>query len=549
MSGWLDDVLGGYLDSVDEREFDAVFLTLLTASGYTDEHLIHGAFEFGKDFIARKGKLQYAFQTKAGDINLAKWRPIRSQVEEMLWNDIAHPAFDADAERRAVLVTTGRLVGGASADAQQYQTTLAKRVRRRGLWLLRPRQKPPFEVWDRESILALLELNPSMTLNGWGEPPLFELLGLLADANRRRISIRSLERVTRSWVGEDLNRATLATALVGNRLLVTQRPDLAANAACCLLRTAAIASHGTPPETADSAAMFAGRRLFEVYAQNLVDVISPLTEDPERLFGLGNEVIGGATYPVRCFAAIESMGLLGLLRLDEDDRAGGEEIGHQLARFVQNQPGAAHPISDRWALSLVPAAVLLRRIGSDALTPWLESVIIWICDHHYRAPGLASVYAEPVTELRFLLGSPLEHIELSPRKQSYLATVVLDLASVLDLPGLYRDAYNDFASDGIAYPVLEPADEVGQYLFDGTGLLSEANVDFDEDHQLSDGWQSAIHHRRAPDTYSLQRSNHSWELLAISTILRDRHFLSVTRELSGLGQPAARAADTRSATR
>src|SRR5688500_5881364 len=124
MSGWLDDVLGAYLDAVSEREFDGAFLALLASAGFSNIHLIHGAYEFGKDFIARRDGVQYGLQTKAGDIGLAPWRSIRSQIEEILWNDIAHPDFDVGLERRAVLVTTGRLIGGAAADAQQYASTL-----------------------------------------------------------------------------------------------------------------------------------------------------------------------------------------------------------------------------------------------------------------------------------------------------------------------------------------------------------------------------------------------------------------------------------------
>lgn len=94
MSGWLDDVLGGYLDTVAERAFDGPFLAYLSATGFADVHLLHGAYEFGKDFIAKRDGQQWAFQTKAGDLGLSAWRGVRSQVDEMLWNDIAHPAFD-----------------------------------------------------------------------------------------------------------------------------------------------------------------------------------------------------------------------------------------------------------------------------------------------------------------------------------------------------------------------------------------------------------------------------------------------------------------------
>ena len=63
----LADAIGNYLDSLTEREFDAPFMALLRLQGFTDVHLLHGAFEFGKDFIAKRiedgNQLQYTFQT------------------------------------------------------------------------------------------------------------------------------------------------------------------------------------------------------------------------------------------------------------------------------------------------------------------------------------------------------------------------------------------------------------------------------------------------------------------------------------------------------
>ena len=50
----LDDVLGRYLDDLEEREFDAPFMALLRSMRYEDIHFLHGTFEFGKDFIAKR---------------------------------------------------------------------------------------------------------------------------------------------------------------------------------------------------------------------------------------------------------------------------------------------------------------------------------------------------------------------------------------------------------------------------------------------------------------------------------------------------------------
>jgi len=64
----LDDVIGNYIDSLTEREFDAPFMALLRLHGFFDIHFRHGSFEFGKDFIAKRvedGKpYQYTFQTR-----------------------------------------------------------------------------------------------------------------------------------------------------------------------------------------------------------------------------------------------------------------------------------------------------------------------------------------------------------------------------------------------------------------------------------------------------------------------------------------------------
>src|SRR5438445_174588 len=143
----LEDIIGGYLDTLEEREFDAPFIGLLRANGYFDIHFLHGAFEFGKDFIAKKqveGRvLQFAFQTKAGNIDLNAWRAGRQQVDDMRMTGVAHPSFDAGLPRAAVFVTTGKLVGAAAVNAQEYARFLAERG------------EPGFEVWDREDLIHL----------------------------------------------------------------------------------------------------------------------------------------------------------------------------------------------------------------------------------------------------------------------------------------------------------------------------------------------------------------------------------------------------------
>lgn len=64
----LRELVGTYLDSLSEREFDAPLMAILPTQGFYD--ILHGSMEFGKDVIAKRvddGILhQYAIQCKAG---------------------------------------------------------------------------------------------------------------------------------------------------------------------------------------------------------------------------------------------------------------------------------------------------------------------------------------------------------------------------------------------------------------------------------------------------------------------------------------------------
>lgn len=528
MNGWLDDVLGAYLDRVTEREFDPVFLTYLRSAGFTEIHQLHGPYEFGKDFIARRNDIQWTFQTKAGDLNQSTWRTVRSQVEEMLWNDIAHPGFDASLPRQAVLVTTGRLVGGAGADAQQYQRTLQARS---------DGSNPPFQVWEREHLIQKLSESPDLSLNGWGTQPLYELLRLLADTEREGVSVQRIQRATQQWVDGELDRACLLASIIGSHFAERDRLDLACATAYALVRAAAAVFHQTGSETA-AGALKVGRALFRTYATPVAEWASRTSQDPEALTLTQGEPFAVVTYPVRCLVTIETLAMLGLLEISDGNAQEAERLASILAEFVAHQPGASHPISDRWAVSLIPAAVLLRRYFPEAAVGWLEQVAVWICDRHEQGAGLANPYSTPAEEIRHILGDPYVHVGLQERHMSYLATTVLDLASALQFPALFRDSLNDFLAVDIAFPTIEPLDEVGQYTFSGTGVVSESNISFSENHDFDESWMSGVHHRRAVGRYTLQESGHSWELLCVSLLLRDRHFLSVTRELAGLDEPA-----------
>ena len=100
-----------WISRLSEREFDGSFLSLLRAHGFYDVHFTHGAYEFGKDFVAKRNEptpVQYAFQSKAGGGDGAAWNKLSGQLIELAGEKLAHVSFDAALPRKLVLVTTGR---------------------------------------------------------------------------------------------------------------------------------------------------------------------------------------------------------------------------------------------------------------------------------------------------------------------------------------------------------------------------------------------------------------------------------------------------------
>jgi len=110
----LDDVIGNYIDSLTEREFDAPFRALLSLHGFVDIHFLHGSFEFGKDFIAKRvedgASKQYAFQTKLGISGSLSGCRVKDRLRSSCTNSLSHPNFDRDIPAPRYFVTTGRLV-------------------------------------------------------------------------------------------------------------------------------------------------------------------------------------------------------------------------------------------------------------------------------------------------------------------------------------------------------------------------------------------------------------------------------------------------------
>jgi hypothetical protein len=93
---------------------------------------------------------------------------------------------------------------------------------------------------------------------------------------------------------------------------------------------------------------------------------------------------------------------------------------------------------------------------------------------------------------------------------------------------LYEAVVNDVDFVRVFPETVEPADDPAQYRLDGVGLVRTV-IAYPKLWSPVDGWKTAPHHLRAPEGFYLDRIAHPWDLLAISAVLRDRHFLPSIR--------------------
>lgn len=336
----LDATIGSFLKTVTEREFDPVIIALLAARGFYDIHFIHGAFEFGKDIVAKRadpktGKVhQYAIQSKAGDIGLPEWRAVRPQLEESEYNALGHPSFDATLPRVAVLLTTGRLKGAAPTDTQQF----AKTAKKRGLARI--------DFWDREDLIGWLSSHPEAAILSTADQ--HELQRILVDVRADAVDEPALERFSRRWFDNDA--AGIEGAVIINALREHGRLDLAAMCAVHMFRAALL---GGRTQSAEAA-----RRLLCSVSVLLLDAVGPLLENPADLARVDPHPASLVSYAVTAVRTTEILALAALVHDVDEDVA---RLMNAVVTLASSHPGAARPVSDQFAVALIPIVTVLRR--------------------------------------------------------------------------------------------------------------------------------------------------------------------------------------------
>jgi Restriction endonuclease len=520
----LDNVLGNYLEGLNEREFDVPFMALLRAQGFNEIHLLHGAFEFGKDFIAQRTeaglRFQYVFQTKAGNIGLSEWNSCRGQIDLLRTNCLAHPGFDAHMPRKAVFLTTGRLVGAASLAAQDYAA------------LLNERNELEFTLWDKEKLIEFLASALESVLSDNVDGCFLSTIGAIDQVG---ITEADLERFSRRWITandvSELYNSSIEAGVICNRLRRTERLDLACYVSLCLIRAAWASCHGqVPPRDIAISTAEAGRDLFVLYATELFARCRDDVFDPISLIWTQDPSSADVTYPTTCLRLAEIVGLLGLLQHERKGTIDPNLIEF-VTRFCSDQPGISHPISDHWAVSLIPPLLLLAVAGRlEQIRKVLLETIRWLGNRYEgNGVGLAPPMSSPDEEIRYLFGGFFEHVTLNRRTDSFAATIILDLASIFEMGDIFEVARNDFLAVDAQPSVVEADDILGQYMNHTQDTTFEPNMAYSEAWKPKEGWKVAPHHLRGPQTYYLQRINRLWDHLVLSAVLRDRHFIGTCR--------------------
>lgn len=426
-------VVTTFLETLTEREFDAPLLALLSSQGFTDIHFIHGGFEFGKDVIAKRLEAdgqtlrQYSIQSKAGDLGQPEWRAVRPQLEECEYNTRAHPSFNAELPRVAVLVTTGILKGGAPVDAQEFKAACVNR----GL--------ADFDVWDRITIVNWLCQDPALGLADLSVQD--DLVALLGSIARHQVTEPMLERHTRSWLEGDapakrLARASIEAAMLSHELRKAHRLDLAALLALHLYR-AAWEPPATEADAVRSATSDAALRLFILTATELLDQVEPLLDDPKKLAHTVMNVGYVFTYPAVCSRLVETFSLLALAEPPAD--LAGRAIA-AVATLAAHHPGTARPPSDQFAAAILPVTAVLARTDMGAARAFLREVSQWLLDSHDANKGglgLGAIDEEERTQFERLVAGKTTFTTIDIRNSSYLASVTLDALSIADGAELY----------------------------------------------------------------------------------------------------------------
>lgn len=523
----LTNVFADFLDTLEsERAFDAPFVCLLRVSGFEEIHCIHGLYEFGKDFIAKKAIdgqiIQYLFQTKKGDITKEVWtKQLQPQCETMVYTGIGHPNFDRSLPRQLVLVATGEMRGQAAVLAEQYAEDLQRRHGSKPTFWTRNILAEQFAKCS-EKLLALTSDDTIEHHKNWGR-----LFSYLESVDIGEFSFKALESITRSWTFVDAPSAFKSSVELMLSRDVLRRRGLRIHATLLTLAAGrSLASDAVHSNVGSYEPIL--RRLF---LQDVDEVLEWIDEVPknDRKFCL----VGGDPYEIliaqgRLLHWLEFISAGVLLEPANLDR-----IGRARSLFSEalELSCTTRPLGERYAVSVLLVAVAGTLIGLD-VKPWLVSVAVWLGDRfENEGLGLAAPRASTEEELWRTLGDGVVCNRLEPRNVSSMAAALLDACSILGDSELYNDIRHDCLAVDVIPFVFTPITGTEQYFTGNDGVLQAYGDNYSPYWLGEDNWKNAGTHHRADNLQPCEVQGYSWLGVSAALVLRDRWWLAGLRAL------------------
>lgn len=396
---WLADAVAAYVERLTEREFDAPFIALLHQLGYTEVHLTHGPYEFGKDFIARRNEdgheHQWCFQTKAGHINSKQLRTdVQPQINLMRAGSVVHPAFSKDLPRRIVVVTTGRLVGGAGVEFQQVED------------YHRGRGEVGAELWDIDTLVPDLTstLVTSNELDTQGR--LLEMVGRLQGMRGSRADIAALgSRWLAPGDGDKGNwRDVLTACLLANTAAQSAREDLAQQAIWQLVRAYYRATaRGQKP---DPAILYVAHLAFDTAATDFWERIRGAADPLKVTLQATGAAASFLTHPIKVARLCETLAMLALTRINAGDHDAAAELLDYIEGLTLSTPALSHLVGEEWTFSVLVTVVALAAGGFvETATAVVRQTMVWLLDLVEDGVLLPPVGASPAVVVDRMLAT------------------------------------------------------------------------------------------------------------------------------------------------
>lgn len=356
-----------------------------------------------------------------------------------------------------------------------------------------------------------------------------------ARALQGALTDREIESYSRQWADESIEldrrllRATVEAEVLAQQCLAHGHYYEAVQVHLALLRVTCVASYTDPPEELIGVFTEGFVRLHELCIVALGE-IQTAWEPKKDLVSLEGVSFDMTTYLVHCSRIMEIASLTYFSSSGADVR---EASASFLEDFVRNESGCCHPLSDRYAVSIVLAVLALCANGRTAVARDLvKRTTVWLCDRYEQGMGLAGIEASELEETQTLLGYAFEFIDLPYRRTSFLATALADLSAFISDHDLYSSVVNDVKACRIHPEYWQPRDTVGACRIDGADVVTYPTISYAD--EITDFGTESFGNHMEDELASFRFAEHLGpeSVVVLIALLRDRYFPKMWPKLS-----------------